>query len=194
MKTNILEKNLVKVGKLSGKNYMKNCAVYPGYDLFITVKEVVDENFQDYKKASMLIASVKCDFKCFNKPGSGPNLCHNMDIIKRPNKSIYIPDLFLRYRSNPITSAVIIGGLEPILQFVEILNLVKYFRQNGCPDDFVLYTGYDKSEILDKVNCLKQFKNIILKYGRFIPNKPRKFDDVLGVYLNSPNQYAEKVS
>ena len=32
---------------------------------FITVKSIVDENFQDYKKISMFIAFPKCDFKCF---------------------------------------------------------------------------------------------------------------------------------
>ena len=35
---------------------------------------------------------------------------------------------------------------------------------------------------------------IIIKYGRFIPNQQKHYDEILGVYLASDNQYAEKIS
>ncbi len=34
---------------------------------FVTLKGIVDENFQDYKKASMFLAFPRCDFKCFRE-------------------------------------------------------------------------------------------------------------------------------
>lgn len=161
---------------------------------YITVKEIVDENFQDYKKASMFIATIKCDFKCLVERGLDCSICQNSKTAKLPNKKILISDVFRRYVSNPLTYAVVIGGLEPMLQFEEILNLVSYFRENGCDDDFVIYTGYYSEEISQKVALLKCFKNIIIKYGRFIPDSNSVFDEVLGVTLNSENQRAVRIS
>lgn len=161
---------------------------------YITVKEIVDENFQDYKKASMFIATTKCDFKCLVEKGLDCNICQNSKTAQLPNKKILISDVFKRYTSNPLTHAIVIGGLEPMLQFEEILNLVSYFRENSCDDDFVIYTGYYAQEISQKVALLKRFKNIIIKYGRFIPDSNSIFDEVLGVALNSENQHAVKIS
>ena len=161
---------------------------------YLTVKELVDENFQDYKKASMFIATVRCDFKCLIEQGLDCEICQNSKTAKLPNKKILISDVFKRYISNPLTGAVVVGGLEPMLQFDEIFNLVSYFRENGCDDDFVVYTGYYAEEISQKVALLKGFKNIIIKYGRFIPDSNSVFDNVLGVTLNSENQHAEKIS
>ena len=74
------------------------------------------------------------------------------------------------------------------------LNLVSYFRKNNCGDDFVIYTGYYADEISGKVKLLQNFNNIIIKYGRFIPNSNPVFDGVLGINLNSENQHAVKIS
>ena len=46
-------------------------------------------------------------------------------------------------------------------------------------DDIIVYTGYDKEEIPEHLMTLKKFKNIIVKFGRFIPNKKKHFDKVL---------------
>jgi hypothetical protein len=40
----------------------------------------------------------------------------------------------------------------------------------------------------------KQFKNIIIKFGRFVPNQEKHYDEVLGIELASPNQYARRIS
>ena len=159
----------------------------------IEIKEIVDENFQDYKKSSMMIASAKCDFKCFTELGLKPDICQNMSITKRPNLKIRIESIYKRYKLNPITSAVVIGGLEPMLQFNEFYALIKYFRENKCNDDFVIYTGYYEDEIKEKVSKLKELNNIIIKFGRFIPDSKQVFDEVLGIYLASDNQYAERI-
>ena len=44
------------------------------------------------------------------------------------------------------------------------------------------------------IEYLSQFKNIIIKYGRFIPNHKPHNDEVLGINLASDNQYAERIS
>ena len=81
-----------------------------------------------------------------------------------------------------------------MLQFEEVKALIKKFRDNGCNDEFVIYTGYNKNEISSQIEVLKQFKNIIVKFGRYVPGQEKHFDDVLGVYLVSPNQRAERIS
>jgi hypothetical protein len=163
-------------------------------DPTIKVKEIVDENFQDYKKSSMFIACVKCDFKCLTELGLGIDLCQNMKISLSPDKKTQVSEIFCRYKSNPITNAIVLGGLEPMLQFEEVCDLISYFRDNNCHDDFVIYTGYYPDEIKKEVQKLKKFDNIIIKYGRFIPDSESKFDKVLGVTLSSENQYAVKIS
>jgi hypothetical protein len=44
------------------------------------------------------------------------------------------------------------------------------------------------------VEDLTRFDNIIVKFGRYIPDNKPHFDEVLGVNLASPNQYAKKIS
>ena len=51
-----------------------------------------------------------------------------------------------------------------------------------------------REEIINKVYLLSNYKNIIIKYGRYIPNKEKYYNEVLGVYLASENQYAERIS
>lgn len=161
---------------------------------FITVKSIVDENFQDYKKSSMFISFPKCDFKCFRDLGLPPSGCQNFNIINMKDIKIKISYIFQRYIKNQITKSIVLGGLEPLLSFDEVRNLISYFRLNDCNDDFVIYSGYYPDEIESEINNLKKFENIIVKFGRYIPNANSKYDEILGVTLASDNQFAVKIS
>ena len=174
--------NLKHIDEISKKN-----------NSFLEVKTIIDENFQDYKFASMFIAFPKCNFKCFKELNLDISGCQNFKTLKIKNKIILIKYVFERYIKNPITKAIVFGGLEPFLSFNELYECILYFRTNGCEDDFVIYTGYYKHEIKQEILKLKKFKNIIVKFGRFIPNLSSKFDEVLGVNLVSSNQYAEMI-
>ncbi|MDR1364763.1 MAG: radical SAM protein [Oscillospiraceae bacterium] len=160
----------------------------------ITVKTIVDENFQDYKSASMFLAMPNCDFKCFHELNLDPSGCQNSEIAKMPNLKISIKNIFQRYIQNPITKAIIFGGLEPFLNFDEVLDCASYFRLNSYLDDIIIYTGYYPHEIEEKILKLKKLKNIIIKFGRFIPNSKSKFDDILGICLASDNQFSCLIS
>ena len=82
-----------------------------------------------------------------------------------------------------------------MIQIEEIYCLLYELRINQhCNDDVVIYTGYTENEIPAVIHELSQFKNIILKFGRFLPNRPKRFDDVLGVTLASDNQYGKVIS
>ena len=159
------------------------------------IKDIVDENFQDYKKPSMMIATCKCDWKCCIEQGLDTSVCQNSDIAKQKDYEVSIENLLDRYLHNPITSAIVIGGLEPMLQFKDVLQLITCLRsEKCCDDDIVIYTGYYPNEIETQIQQLKKFKNIVIKFGRFIPNSEKRYDDILGITLNSKNQYAERIS
>ena len=158
------------------------------------IKGLIDEDFTNYKKSSMFIATCYCNWKCCVEQGLDKSICQNSEIAQQKNIEVSADEIFSRYISNSITNALVVGGLEPFLQFEEIYELIKYFRDNNCNDDIVIYTGYYDYEISDKINMLKQFQNIIIKFGRFIPNQNSHYDEILGVKLASNNQYAERIS
>ena len=152
------------------------------------VKNIVEEDFVNYKLPSMFIATCFCDWKCCREQNLDISVCQNSDISKQANYNISNKDIFNRYISNPITKAVVIGGLEPMMQFEEIYDLIKCFRDNNCKDMFVIYTGYNENEILNQIDRLKKFENIILKIGRYRPNNKSHYDDILGINFVSDNQ------
>lgn len=157
------------------------------------VKDIVDENFQDYKKTSMFIATCFCTWKCALEAGKDPSMCQNCKVALQENIEVPDTEIVSRYMSNPITSAIVIGGLEPFDQKEELFNLIKEFRKQ-TDDDIVIYSGYKEEEVQSEVNVLTRFRNIIVKFGRFIPDSESRFDEVLGVTLASPNQYAKRIS
>ena len=158
------------------------------------IKGLQDEDFVNYKKPSMFIGTSICDWKCCNEQCLDKNICQNSSLANSKTIDVSADEIYRRYINNPITKAVVIGGLEPILQFSDVLELIKIFRDNSCNDDIVIYTGYYKEEIADKIALLSKYKNIIIKFGRFILNQEKHYDEVLGVYLASNNQHAEKIS
>lgn len=157
------------------------------------IKGIVAEDFINYKYPSMFIIFPYCNFKCEKDCGK-PGICQNSDVIKQKNIEISYEDIVNFYLKNDITKALVLGGLEPFDSFNDLKNLITYFRSKTS-DAVVIYTGYDKEEIIKQVTELKNsFSNIIIKFGRFIPDQKSHFDEVLGVYLASDNQKGEKIS
>lgn len=149
----------------------------------------VEEDFTNYKKPSMFLITPYCDFKCCIENGN--NICQNMDVIKAPIIDVDNDELIKRYLNNPITKSIVFGGLEPMDSFDEVREFINTLRWDyNCFDDVVIYTGYNADEIIDQCMRLSKFANIIVKFGRFIPDQKSHFDEVLGIELASPNQYA----
>ena len=159
------------------------------------IKGLVEEDFINYKKPSMFIIFTKCSFKCDQEAGC--TVCQNSTLAHEPDIEISIDIIIKKYQNNPITSAIVCGGLEPFDTSVELMDLIFQFRKI-TNDDIVIYTGYTEQELEKDLsflyNFIKQYPNIIIKFGRFIPNQESHYDEVLGVELASPNQYAKKVS
>lgn len=158
------------------------------------IKGVLDECFQDYKKTSMLISMAGCDWKCCKEADIPISVCQNSELAKQKDINISAQELIERYLKNPISKSIIFAGLEPMLQFDEILYFVDMLQgEYKCFDDIVIYTGYYPEEV-PQINVMKDFKNIIIKFGRYMPNRPSRYDEVLGIELASDNQYAVKIS
>lgn len=148
-------------------------------------------DFVNYKKPSMFIGAPTCDWKCERESGCS-GLCQNSALAKEPTIEISVRDIFNRYKNNPITNAVVIGGLEPMDSWDDLQALVQYFRYYIL-DDIVIYTGYRQDEIQDKIKWLSLYENIIVKFGRYVPGGRPHRDEILGVDLASDNQYAEYI-
>lgn len=157
------------------------------------VKNIIDEDFCNYKEPSMFIGFPKCSFKCELEC---PEVqCQNKGLAVSPDIEIDAASICERYINNPITKAIVCGGLEPFDTFDSLYRLISVLRTvYNCTDPIIIYTGYTFSEITEKITWLMNFPNIIVKMGRFRPNGKHRMDNVLGVELSSENQYALKVS
>ena len=98
-------------------------------------------------------------------------------------------DITFFFQGNEHFSTIVISTI-----LFRVLSLVLSFLLIKTPDDIVIYTGYNLSELEEKVELLSYFDNIIIKFGRYIPNQQAHHDDILGVNLASDNQYAIKIS
>jgi len=97
------------------------------------------------------------------------------------------------YKANPLTKGFCLQGLEPFDSEPTLLNFIDFIRAGmNCDDVIVIYTGYNKDEI-ECLDIIQEYKNIIIKYGRYIMGQEPHYDEVLGVNLASDNQYAEWV-
>jgi hypothetical protein len=152
------------------------------------LKEIKDEDFVNYRKPSMFLGFPRCSFKCDIE--NGKQVCQNSALATSPDINVPLDEIIERYINNPITEAIVIGGLEPFDTFTQLYKFIKAFR-NITDDDIVVYTGYYEDEIEDMIDKIAPF-HVIIKFGRFIEGQTKHYDTVLGVELASENQYAEE--
>ena len=157
------------------------------------IKGIIDEDLVNYKKPCMVIECPYCTFKCDKE--CGLQVCQNSTLANLPNIEILNDSLVKRYLKNDITQAICFQGLEPCDNFDDLLKCIYTFRLY-TNDDIVIYTGYKKEELQNNgyFNQLLQYNNIIVKFGRYIPNQQSHYDNILEIYLASDNQFAEKIS
>jgi pyruvate-formate lyase-activating enzyme len=157
----------------------------------VTLVDLIDESFTEYKLPHMLVAFPSCTFKCDTENGN--QVCQNWELAKAPKITVEAEDVAARYVSNEITKAVVFAGLEPFDSFKEMVVLIDEIRKVS-DDDIVIYTGYNEDEIDKMLKAISEYDNIFVKFGRYRPGQKKHFDEVLGVELASDNQYAERIS
>lgn len=155
------------------------------------IKGLIEEDFVQYKKPSMTIFFPSCTFKCEKE--CGKRVCQNSALATSKVLDAKTIDIVNRYMNNPISKSIVFSGLEPFDSWENLKLLLMEFRIR-TDDDIVIFTGYTEEELQHQIVWLQQYKNIVIKFGRFIPNQEHHFDEVLGVELASPNQYARRIS
>ena len=153
---------------------------------------IVNEDFVNFKKPCMVIEFPYCDFKCDKE--NGTQICQNYILKREPTINIPVDVITRLYTNNDITKAIVFQGLEPFDSDTgDIIGLISSLRLH-TEDPIIIYTGYNKDEInLEYFKGFNCFRNIIIKWGRYIPNQKSHYDEILGVKLSSNNQYAEVI-
>ena len=154
------------------------------------LKGLVEYDLSNYEIPSMFLIFPYCSFKCDKE--CGVNVCQNSALAREPVINIRVADIVHRYLDNPLTHAVVCGGLEPFDSAQDLTLFITYFRMHS-KDPIIIYTGYKEEELTEQIKFLQNFDNIIVKFGRFIPNSPHIYDAILGVELASDNQYAKHI-
>lgn len=122
---------------------------------------------------------ISCTWKCKN--------CCN--IHYKDYKDFYkrtIWEIINDYDRNKLVSTLILSGLEPFDNFDIMLSLIHWFRV-FFEDDIVIYSGYELKEIEEYIKPLSSY-NVLVKYGRYMPNKNHIYNEDLELYLSSDNQ------
>ena len=154
------------------------------------LKGLVEYDLSNYKAPAMFLIFPYCTFKCDKE--CGEPVCQNSALAREPIIEVKTSDIVDRYMQNPLTHAIVCGGLEPFDSKIELFRFIALARM-FTHDPIVIYTGYKEEELQKEIKELHKFHNIIVKFGRFIPNSPHIFDTVLGVELASNNQYAKYI-
>ena len=154
------------------------------------LKGILDYDCVNYKDACMTLMFPYCSFKCDRE--NGCNVCQNSSLAEEKTLDISMEYIVKIFDNNPLTHAICCQGLEPLDSWNELKDFITLFRSHSTAP-IVIYTGYNKEEIEDKIEWLKEQKPMIIKYGRFVPNQQPHYDAVLGVNLASDNQYAEEL-
>ena len=157
------------------------------------LKGIIDYDCTNYKEPVLTLEFPYCDFKCDKL--NGCQVCQNSSLVKEPTIEISLKTIWELYKQNPLTKGFCLQGLEPLDSIDDVLNFIKYIRGNNfCNDPIIIYTGYDKEEVIKFIYQITNFDNIIIKWGRFIKGQNLHYDRILGVNLASDNQYAEKIT
>lgn len=90
------------------------------------IKQLLDEDFVNYKKSSMFIGFPHCSWKCDKEYGM--QVCQNSVLATSISKNIGVKTIVNRYINNPITSAICCGGLEPFDTWDDLYELITYMN------------------------------------------------------------------
>ncbi len=154
------------------------------------LKGIIDYDCTNYKEPCLTLEFPYCDFKCDKL--NGCQVCQNGRLAAEPDIEVSGEQIWKLYEENPLTKAFCFQGLEPFDSHMDMIELIQFIRlTKKCNDPIIIYTGYGQGEDIITEMGLKCFKNIIVKWGRFVMGYEPHYDEVLGVNLASNNQYAE---
>ena len=109
------------------------------------IKGFKDEDFVNYKKPSMFIGFPYCTFKCDKE--CGKQVCQNSALANSQGIEISIISLIDRYMNNPITEAIVCGGLEPFDTYQQLLEFITELKKLPEFNEFKIFFLYESIDI-----------------------------------------------
>lgn len=157
------------------------------------LKGIIDYDCTNYKEPCLTLEFPYCDFKCDKI--NGCRVCQNSALYFEPDIEVGGEQIWKMYQDNPLTKAFCFQGMEPFDSYIDLIELIKFIRiDKQCDDPIIIYTGYQQGEDWITERSLQKYKNIIVKWGRYLLGYEPHYDEVLGVNLASNNQYAEWIT
>ena len=157
------------------------------------LKGIIDYDCTNYKEPCLTLEFPYCDFKCDKI--NGCRVCQNSALYFEPDIEVSGEQIWKMYQDNPLTKAFCFQGMEPFDSYIDLIELIKFIRiDKQCDDPIIIYTGYQQGEDWITEQSLQKYKNIIVKWGRYLLGYEPHYDEVLGVNLASNNQYAEWIT
>lgn len=161
------------------------------------LKGIIDYDIVNYKEPTLTLLFNLCDFKCDKL--NGCQVCQNSSLVDEPDIEVSLEKIWELYKQNPLTKGFCCQGLEPFDSPADLLQFISYIRDvKQCNDTIIIYTGYTKTELyfpfIYEIQVIRKYKNIIIKWGRYILNDEPHYDEILGIKLASNNQYAEWIN
>jgi len=160
----------------------------------IEVFDVNETDFINYKESTFMIYSgISCTFKCDKE--NGTQICQNWGIRNNKRIKTSIEGLINKYLNQNISKSISFQGLEPLDNLFQLLCFIYRFRIK-CDDPIIIWTGYTEEECDSLIQLIKSMnlKNIIIKFGRYIPGQKSHYDEILGIRLSSDNQYSKMIN
>ena len=162
------------------------------FDDSLDVFTINECDLVNYKDPTFMIASgISCTFKCERE--CGERVCQTHPRLKEEVINYTISNAIWRYDRQSLSTSITFQGLEPLDNIIQLIWFLVEFRKNHN-DKVIIWTGYTEDECEPFINLLKELNisNIIIKFGRYVPNKESHFDELLGVILSNPEQYSKE--
>lgn len=157
------------------------------------LKGIIDYDCTNYKEPCLTLEFPYCDFKCDKI--NGCRVCQNSTLYFEPDIEVSGEQIWKMYQDNPLTKAFCFQGMEPFDSYIDLIEFIKFIRiDKQCDDPIIIYTGYGQGEDWITEQSIRKYKNIIVKWGRYLLGYEPHYDEVLGVNLASNNQYAEWIT
>lgn len=174
-------------------NWYENLHNYSLQDK-IQVIDILDADFVNNKLPTFnILIGISCTFKCCQEFSTA--ICQNSDLAFKSPISLTIEEIINKFLSQDIAKSITFQGLEPLDNMKQLLSLIYFLRKQTDVPVFI-WTGYNERECAPLIWLIqhKGWKNIYIKFGRFVPNCEQHYDEILGVKLASNNQYAKQIS
>ncbi|MCH4890037.1 radical SAM protein [Acidaminobacter sp. JC074] len=150
----------------------------------IRYKSITHERLEDAPFVGALVCALDCNIGCKG--------CFNQSLKEAPIFYKKADEVLDEIMSNPFNEGVILAGLEWSLQPSELMAMIKSCASKNIP--VIVYTGHKIETFLRRVPKIKNYPEVLIKYGAYDESKLSLTHEAYGVRLASTNQNIQSVA